>query len=164
VTSNLCSLSPCLFKAGDLPLSKKDHEHCEPRQSFRSRLDDAASAPQNETSKTILRPERRLRATPRSDHRLRRWPLDDSAGLRGPSSAERRTLPRAACCRRTTRAKVPLLKTIYSGTPLGRRFVVLRAGCSRRPHEPTKALVPASPREGQRVPESRDAFHPQESQ
>jgi hypothetical protein len=32
-----------------------------------------------------------------------------------------------------------------------------------RAHEPTKALVPASPREGQRVSESRDAFYPQES-
>jgi len=94
---------------GGLPLSKKDHERCEPRQPFRGRPYDAASAPQDETSKANLRSERRLRATRRSDHRLRRWPLDESAGLRGPSNPERRTIFHAACCRRTTRAKVPLL-------------------------------------------------------
>jgi len=109
VTSNLRSLSTCFLRHSDLPLSKKDHERCEPRQPFRSLHCGAASTPQSETSKATFRPERRLRATPRSDHRLRRWPLENSAGLRGPSSSERRTLPPAACCRRTTRAKVPFL-------------------------------------------------------
>lgn len=94
---------------GDLPLSKKGRECCEPRQSLRSRPYGAASTPQNETSKTTARPRRRLRATPRSDHRLRRWPLDDCAGLCGPSRPERRALPPAACCRRTARVKTPLL-------------------------------------------------------
>jgi len=91
------------------PPSKNHDESCEPRQPFQSQLDGAASAPQNETPKATFRPRRRLRATPRSDHRLRRWPLENSAGLRGPSSPERRTFLIAACCRRTTRAKVPLL-------------------------------------------------------
>jgi len=75
----------CMFRARDLPLSKKGHESCEPRQSFRDRPGGAASAPQSEGPKTILRSERRLRATLRSDHRLRRWPLDESAGLHGSS-------------------------------------------------------------------------------
>jgi len=35
-----------------------------------------------------------------------------------------------------------------SSIPGCRRSFVRRAGCSHRPHEPTKALVPASPREG----------------
>jgi len=34
VTSKLHSLSPIFLGTGDLPLSKKDHECCEPRQSF----------------------------------------------------------------------------------------------------------------------------------
>jgi len=148
---------------GGLPLSKKDHERCEPRQPFRGRPYDAASAPQDETSKANLRSGRRLRATPRSDHRLRRWPLDESAGLRGPSNPERRTIFHAACCRRTTRAKVPLLMRATRASLGCRRFFALRAGYSRRPHEPTEAIIPASPREEQRVPKSRDAFHPQES-
>jgi hypothetical protein len=82
-----------LFKAGDLPLSKKDHERREPRQPFRSRPHDAARAAQDETPKAILRSTRRLRATPRSDHRLRRWPLENSAGLHGPRNSERGTFP-----------------------------------------------------------------------
>jgi hypothetical protein len=95
--------------SGDLPLSKKDHESCEPRQSFRRRPYDAASAPQSTIPKATGQSRRRLRATPRLDHRLRRWPLDDSAGLHGPGRSERGTLPPAACCRRTTRVKIPLL-------------------------------------------------------
>jgi len=67
----------------DLPLSKKDHESCEPRQSFRSLKSAAASTPPNKTPKTTVPSKRRLRATPRSDHRLRRWQLDESAGLHG---------------------------------------------------------------------------------
>jgi hypothetical protein len=84
------------------PPSKSHDESCEPRQSFQSQLDGAASAPQNETLKATFRPRRRLRATPRSDHRLRRWPLENSAGLHGPSSPERRTFftPPAAAERR----------------------------------------------------------------
>jgi hypothetical protein len=81
-----CSLSRCFLRHCVLPLSKKVHESCEPRQALRSQLDGAASTPQNRTSKTILRSRRRLRATPRSDHRLRRWPLEHGAGLRRPSS------------------------------------------------------------------------------
>jgi hypothetical protein len=54
-------------------------------------------------------------------------------------------------------------QTSSSSTPGCHRLFARWAGCSRRPHEPTKARVPASPREGQRVPESRDAFHHQES-
>jgi len=72
----------------DLPLSKKDYESREPRQSFRRRPYDAASAPQNTTPKATDQSRRRLRATPRPDHRLRRWPLDDSAELHGPSGSE----------------------------------------------------------------------------
>jgi len=98
-----------------------------------------------------------LRATPRSDHRLRRWPLNDNAGLHGPSSPERRTSPPAACCRRTTRAKVPLLVRATRAPLFRRRFFERRAGWSHRPHDSTKALVPTSPREGQRFPESRGA-------
>jgi len=121
-----------------------------------------ASTPQGETSKAILRPKRRLRATLRPDHRLRRWPLDDSAGLRGPSRSERRTLPHTACCRRNDEGEGSPPHMSFSSTPVCHRSVARGAGCTRRSHEPTKAFVPASPREGQRVPESRDAFHPQE--
>jgi len=44
-----------------------------------------------------------------------------------------------------------------------RRFFVRWAGCSHRPHESTKACVPAPPREGRCFPESRGAFHRLES-
>jgi len=109
VTPRLLSCSPDPCGPDDLPLSKKDHECCEPLQSLRDRPYVAASAPQSETPKAAARSRRRLRATPRSDHRLRRWPLDNSAGLDGPSRPERRIFPPGACCRRTPRAKVPLL-------------------------------------------------------
>jgi len=121
------------------------------------------ASPLGETPKAVPRSTRRLRATPRSDHRLRRWPLENSAGLHGPSSSEQGTVPFAACCRRTTRVMVPLLWRAPQSTPGCRRFFARWAGCSRRAHEPTKAPVPASPREGQRIPESRDAFRHQES-
>jgi hypothetical protein len=62
-------------------------------QPLRSRSRRAASTRQDVTPNTIIRSRRCLRATPRSDHRLRRWPLGDDAGLNGPSSPERRTLP-----------------------------------------------------------------------
>jgi hypothetical protein len=55
--------------------------------------------------------------------------------------------------------EVPLLVRADSSTPVRRRFFERRAGYSRRPQESTKALVPTSPREGQRFPESRGAFH-----
>jgi len=45
VTSNAPSLSPCFLGHRDLPLSKKDDEGCEPRQSFRNRPHGAASTP-----------------------------------------------------------------------------------------------------------------------
>jgi len=45
---------------------------------------------------------------------------------------------------------------------IGRRSFVRRAGLSLRPLGPTEALVPTSPREGQRFPEGRGAFHRQE--
>jgi len=66
-------------------------------------------APRLVQSSAIVQSRRRLRATPRPDHRLRRWSLGDSAGLHGPSSPERRILPQTACCRSTTWAKTPLL-------------------------------------------------------
>jgi hypothetical protein len=47
-------------------------------------------------SEADVRSRRRLRAAPRSDHRLRRWPLNSGAGLHGPGSPERRTTSRAA--------------------------------------------------------------------
>jgi len=58
-------------------------------------------------------------------------------GRKFPSSREPSELPFLAC----------------------RRFFVRRAGLSLRPHESTEALVPTPPREGQRFPESRGAFH-----
>jgi len=45
VTSNSPSLPSPFLGSNDLPLSKKDHESYEPRQPFRHRPDDAASAP-----------------------------------------------------------------------------------------------------------------------
>lgn len=72
IASNAPSLSPPFLRSCDLPLSKKDYESREPRQSFRRRPYDAASAPQNTTSKATDQSRRRLRATPRPDHRLRR--------------------------------------------------------------------------------------------
>lgn len=88
VTPNLPPRSPGPFGHGDLPLSKKGRECCEPQQSLRSQPYGVASMPQSETSKVTARSGRRLRATPRFDHRLRRWPLDDNAGLDGPSRPE----------------------------------------------------------------------------
>jgi len=72
IASNTPSLSPPFLGSCNLPLSKKDYESREPRQSFRRRPYDAASAPQNTTSKATDQSRRRLRATPRPDHRLRR--------------------------------------------------------------------------------------------
>jgi hypothetical protein len=103
------SLSPRLFEHDDLPPSREDHKGYEPRQPFRNRPHGAASTPKSTTPEVTDRSRRRLRATPRPNHRLRRWPLDVDAGLRGPNHPERRTFPPAACCRRTTWAKVPLL-------------------------------------------------------
>jgi hypothetical protein len=51
------------------------------------------ASPLGETPKAVPRSTRRLRATPRPDHRLRRWPLENSAGLHGPSSSEQGTAP-----------------------------------------------------------------------
>jgi hypothetical protein len=98
-------LAMLFYGTATAPPSKSHDESCEPRQSFQSQLDGAASAPQNETPKATFRPRRRLRATPRSDHRLRRWPLENSDGLRGPSRPERRTFltPPAAAERRGRR-------------------------------------------------------------
>jgi len=84
----------------------------------------------------------------------------DCTGRAAPSKGPPRP---AACCRRTTRVMVPLLWRAPQSTPGCHRFFARWAGCSRRAHEPTKAPVPASPREGQRIPESRDAFRHQES-
>jgi len=80
------------------------------------------------TLNATVRSRRRLRATPRSDHRLRRWPWNGNAGLHGPSSPERRTSPPAACCRRTTRAKVPLLVRATRAPLFRRRVFERRAG------------------------------------
>lgn len=62
-------------------------------QPFRRQPDGVARTPQDKTPKATARPQRRLQATLRSDHRLRRWPLDDCAGLHGPRNPERRTRP-----------------------------------------------------------------------
>jgi len=72
VASNAPSPSPPFLGSSDLPLSKKDHESREPRQPFRRRPSGAASAPQSTTPKATDQSRRRLRATPRPDHRLRR--------------------------------------------------------------------------------------------
>jgi len=131
----------------DLPLSKEDDERSKPRQSFRSRLRGAASTPRNETSKTTAQPGRRLRATLRSDHRLPRWPLNDSAELRGPSRPEQRTSrpPPAAARRRAQRSpsSVELLEH-----PWCHRFVERWTGCPHRPLEPAKANAVTPSREG----------------
>jgi hypothetical protein len=94
----------------DLPLSKKDHESYEPQQSFRSPLDGAASAPQSkdpENPRPIetplagdasIQPSFAAMAVGRE-----RWTARAEEPLsEGPA-------PYAACCRRTTRVKVPLL-------------------------------------------------------
>jgi len=89
------------------PSRRRTTKACEPRQLLRDRRDDAASAPPRTTSKAPDQPRRRLRATTRSDHRLRRWPLDWSAELRRPNGPERRPTSGPPCCRRTTKAMVP---------------------------------------------------------
>jgi hypothetical protein len=116
---NLPSISSCFtarclrhgaLRHDDLPLSKKDHENCEPRQSFRSPLDGAASAPQSkdpENPRPIetplagdasIQPSFAAMAVGRE-----RWTARAEEPLsEGPA-------PYAACCRRTTRVKVPLL-------------------------------------------------------
>jgi hypothetical protein len=81
-------LSPRFLQHGDLPFRRSDHEDREPRQSFRNRSCGATSTPQVTTPKATARSRRRLRATPRPNHRLRRWPLDDNAGLHGPNNPE----------------------------------------------------------------------------
>jgi len=74
-----------------LPLSKKPTRACKPRQPFRRRPHGAASTPHDTPPETTARPRRRLRATPKPNHRLRRRLSDDSAGLHGPRDLERRT-------------------------------------------------------------------------
>jgi hypothetical protein len=73
------------------PLTKKLLRACEPRQPFRQRPHDAASAPHDTFPEAAAQPRRRLRATPKPNRRLRRRLLDDNAGLHGPRSLERRT-------------------------------------------------------------------------
>jgi hypothetical protein len=75
-----------------LPLTKKFYESREPRQPFQRHPHGAASTPRDMTSEATVQPRRRLRATPKPNHHLRRWLLDDNAGLHGPKSLERRTL------------------------------------------------------------------------
>jgi len=111
-------------------------------------------------SKVIDRPGRRLRATPRSDHRLRRWPLADNAELRGPSRPERRThlTPPAAAERRD--GEFPSSCELLEHPLFRRRTFDRWAGCSHRSLQSTKAFVPAPPREGQRLPRKPGCLPP----
>jgi len=123
-----------------------------------------ASSPPSTTTKAIGRSQRRLRATSRPDHRLRRWPLDDSAGLHGPNQHRAKDLSRGrpASANRRWRDSPPLQPARAPLFPSS----VLRAKGWIRPfalNEPTKALVPTPPREGRCFPESQGAFHRQES-
>lgn len=86
VTPRVCARLHCvLLRTGALPLSKKDCEYCEPIRSFRCQPHGAASAPQSRPRKLSSRRGRRLRATPQSDHRSRRWAFDDNGERSGPS-------------------------------------------------------------------------------
>lgn len=84
----------------------------------------AASTPRDTSPKVTARPRRRLRATPKPNHRLRRWLLDGNAELHGSRSLERRTSRSRALLPQGTWVKVPLLCSLdSSSTPETIRFV-----------------------------------------
>jgi hypothetical protein len=117
-----------------------------PSQSAVRRCKRAAK----QTPEVIIRSERRLRATPRSDHRLRRWPLDNDAELRGPSRSERRTHLTPPADAERPDGECPSSRELLEHPLFRRRAFDRWAGCSHRSLQSTKAFVPAPPREGQR--------------
>jgi len=83
-----CPFGACFWSLVAFPCRRRFRDRCEPLQPLRGQSCRAASTRQDVTPNTVIRSRRRLRATPRSDHRLRRWPLGDDAGSNGPSSPE----------------------------------------------------------------------------
>jgi len=139
---------------------------------FRNTAPGDASTPKVRASKTTTTSDRRLRATPRPNRRLRRrlvgrWHW--TARAEKPRAKDPPRSPPAAAERRGQRfpfsssgfcaagafeaSRAPLSVVGPSSEGLDAPFVLF---------DPTEAPVPTSPREGQRFPASRDAFRRQE--
>jgi len=174
-----CSRSRVLAGTRTSPVEEVPRELRSRDQPYRSRTRDAGKNAARRSPGSCPQSTRRLRATPRPGHRLRRWPLENSAGLHGPREAERGTGRSAACWPHGGRTPAFPSSGPTSGTPVRHRLFEPRAGCPealtsrsrpsflRRPAKDDafpKTGVPFTPgnhaRQRGSLPDRPDEYHP----